>query len=408
MKIKQQRFNNIESYQLYLNYRYDTQKPVNFNTEKKFIEDELSTIIKNKQPVFFESLLNHYSENVKDNCIFFTLNLLSVISKKTKNDFKDYIDALYNAGISLNLKDHMDYIYTEDSLSFLYSSKRDDIANYLLENKNYPKEFQSLNNYLNKTVYICKDYDRAMYFYNSGFKLPYSDDFFLYIKPKNFSNTLKFVDLYIKEGFIKDKKWLFQKLFLNNSVSYSFNSLVNTINKYEFNVEEYFKDINDARSLKPLFDDKRKIDYLSSKGFNFKKYLEDSLNIQSQYNAVFYNNIMYSLFTHSNKEGVLDYLVDNKIDVIGKFGNKSAYIKSLCEGYVFPKYSHDYFLKAMLLFNEDLRNQSVPYIREFLANHINESLIEKVIVKIIIKERNTLKSQIINNEHSKINNKKRI
>jgi len=408
MEIKQKRFDNIESYQLYLNHRYDRQTPLNFNTEKKFIEHEFSIIIKNKQPEFFESLLNHYSEFVRENCIFFTLHLLSVIAKKTKDDFKDYIDALYNAGISLNLKDHMSYIYTEDSLSFLYSLKRDDIANYLIENKNYPKEFQSLNNYLDKTVNIYKDYDRAMYFYDMGFKMPYSVDFFLYIKPSNFSNTLKFVDFYLKEGIITDKKWLFQKLFLNNSVSYSFQSLKNAINKYEFNIKEYFKDINDARSLKPLFDDKRKIDYLSSQGFDFKKYLENSLNTQSQYNSVFYNNIMYSLFTHSNKEGILNYLVDNKIDVIGEFGNKSFYIKNLCQGYVLPKYSHDYFFKSMLLFNEDLKNQSVPYIRDFLSEHINESLIEKVIVKIIIRERENIKAQIINDDNYKTTYKKRI
>lgn len=408
MKIKQQRFSNIESYQLYLNRRYDNQNPFNFNTEKKFIEDEFCIIIKNKQPAFFEVLLNHYSAHVKENCIFFTLKLLSVIAKKTKNDFKEYIDALYNAGISLNLKEHMTYIYTEDSLSFLYSLKRDDIANYLMENKNYPKEFQSLNNHLDKAVNVYKDYDRAMYFYDMGFKMPYSVDFFLYIKPSNFSNTLKFVDFYLNEGVITDKKWLFQKLFLNNSASYTFQSLKNAINKYEFNIEEYFKDINDPRSLKPLFDDKRKIDYLSSKGFDLKKYLEDSLTSPSKYNSVFYNNIMYSLFTHSNKEGILDYLVENKIDVLGEFGNKSSYIKSLCKGFVFPKYSHDYFCKSMLLFNEDFKNQSVPYIREYLSDHIDESLIEQVIVKIIIQERENIKSQIINNDNLKINNKKRI
>lgn len=126
------RFKSVETYQAILIHNGDPEKTIK---DSLFIFD-IDFVLRNRDLAFFKKVLKSYYPYYY-NADF--LELISLIAER-KNDFKPYIDYIYEMQLDGFIQDSIDNPKNQDLLSWLHILKKDDIIDYLINHTRYPKK----------------------------------------------------------------------------------------------------------------------------------------------------------------------------------------------------------------------------------------------------------------------------
>lgn len=287
------------------------------------VQHILREIIQSGMPHVLGKLLRYYKEDIETESFRFLYPLTMNIVNLQPNNYKPYINAIYSAGLNLDVRVYNQTLVCDDILSILYENNRSDIVDYLITHKNYPAVFLNSGNFYD-TCCLHKNSVMIEHLLSRGFSL--SERHFLYenLTRDNLSDTFVILNLIHKNNTGFDLEKAYEKLFFaSKRTEFSISDYQAILEKSNLDLSkpDLFEWMTiEHRLLSAFYKSKALLEFIESNGFPLKIFIEQRHTSDSVLNSI-------TDYLLSDKyAGITDYLFHNNIQIDLKTNEQIAKI----------------------------------------------------------------------------------
>lgn len=339
----------------------------------------------------FKKLLKHYYKDIEPESFRFLYPLVLFILDYQNDNYKPYIDAIYEANLELDVSKTKHTLVCNDLLSLLYEKNASYIVDYLIDEKNYPVTFLNQSNFYDHCC-LTKNAQAIDMLYYRGFKL--SDNHYLYkdIMPEHIPNMFTIFDIITQSSpdFKRDRAH--EKLFFaRKKEDFSIQDYQTILDNSGIDLsQQHIFDwlVFETPLMSPFYKDKALLDFLEKNKFPLKTYFEMQINNEQ---------ILQSITTHllsPQHKGILDYFCENQISVDISNNIQISKLSQFFNDHIErPKQNNEQFLKIIGIFGfSSFQSQTELETKLFNKNiYLGEESIRKFW---LIMEQSTLKKAL--------------
>lgn len=291
----------------------------NFEYYRKQIEDKpenvqriLQEVIESEMPHVLGKLLRYYKEDIETESFRFLYPLAMNIIKFQPDNYKPYINAIYSAGLNLDVSKYNQTMVCNDILSTLYENNRSDVVDYLINHKSYPAVFLNSGNFYD-TCCLHKNSQMIEHLISRGFSA--NERHFLYenLTRDNLSDTFVILNLIHKNNTDFDLEKAYEKLFFaskRTDFSISDYQVILDKSNLDLSKQNLFEWMTiEHKLLSAFYKSKELLEFIESNGFPLKSFIEQRHTSDHVLNSITGYLLSYKY------PGITDYFFDNNIHI---------------------------------------------------------------------------------------------
>lgn len=304
--------NNNSAY--YANFKSisNYQGSITIDENEKFVESrllhDLDFVLKNRDLDFFIHVMDSYFPYYSE--LSFIDLIIEIAGFKT--DFKPYIDYLDKPHFRTILMNEIYDVNKPDLLSCLFIKGRNDIADYLVKEKNYPAIFvDKMYNFPYPAQAVRRDHINNIKNIITNYNVNMKELTTYLITPtKDFSKRIQNIDLFIRHGFIEDtQKFHTEFLFNNSNALFSIEQIKSYCEHFKLviNTPECKKMAEESfQNIRPFLHSKQTIKWLLTNNIDIKKVVYENMVDTASFFILQFDN---------NRFAFINYCKDNHIQI---------------------------------------------------------------------------------------------
>lgn len=297
------RFKSVETYQAILIHNGDPEKTIK---DSLFIFD-IDFVLRNRDLAFFKKVLKSYYPFYY-NADF--LKLILLIAER-KNDFKPYIDYIYELQLDGFIQDAIDDQKNQDLLSWLHIKRKDEVIDYLINHTRYPKKIFEKEYSPDYRIWAIRNRNASEIKFildNYEYDSQRMVNAILDMEYISLKNHIEIMELFIQYGILKNDIEMHFAFIFDNKRKFNSKELTTYLKHFNLNIYDnefeslLIKNKNQHDCLTHLLNNNYNINYL--KKLNIDDIVKNDISI--------YQKSLLNLFIKKNYR-FLNLLIEKNI-----------------------------------------------------------------------------------------------